>query len=160
MTHPTSNRRTDAASLVIKASPQTIYRAFVDPAAVASWLPPAGMTGEVHHFDPRAGGTYRMTLTYLDAEHGPGKSAENADVVQGRFVELVLDTRVVQAVVFDSEDPAFAGEMKMTWALRSVPDGTEVRIVCENVPEGIRQEDHDAGLRSTLENLARFTEGR
>jgi len=70
----------------------------------------------------------------------------------------VLFRSIVQAVEFQSEDPAFAGEMIMTWTLAAVPEGTKVTIVCENVPEGIRKEDHDIGLRSTLENLAIFTE--
>jgi hypothetical protein len=61
-------------------------------------------------------------------------------------------------VEFESDDPAFAGTMKMTWSLAPVAEGTEVTVVCENVPNGIRKEDHDTGLRSTLENLASFTE--
>jgi Activator of Hsp90 ATPase homolog 1-like protein len=61
-------------------------------------------------------------------------------------------------VTFESADPAFAGDMKMTWTLTSVPGGTEVSIRAENVPPGIQPRDHDAGFRSTLENLAEFTE--
>ncbi|MFC5651153.1 SRPBCC domain-containing protein [Paenibacillus solisilvae] len=64
----------------------------------------------------------------------------------------------MQVVEFESEDPVFAGEMIMTWTVAAVPEGTMVTIVCENVPEGIRKEDHDVGLRSTLENLAVYTE--
>jgi hypothetical protein len=71
---------------------------------------------------------------------------------------LVPDERIVQLVEFVSEEPAFAGAMTMTWSLATVRGGTEVTILCENVPEGIRQEDHDAGLKSTLKNLARFIE--
>jgi uncharacterized protein YndB with AHSA1/START domain len=100
-----------------------------------------------------------MSLTYLEQDHSaPGKTSEHTDVVAGRFVELVPDQRIVQVVEFDSEDPAFSGAMSMTWTLTAVPGGTEVGIRCENVPEGIRKEDHDAGLRSTLSNLAAFTE--
>jgi uncharacterized protein YndB with AHSA1/START domain len=139
------------------ASPQTIYRALLDPEALVSWLPPEGMKCHVDGFDPREGGTYRMSLTYEGLDHStPGKTSEHSDVVRGRFVELVPDERIVQLVEFDSDDPAFAGAMTMTWALAAVPEGTNVTILCENVPEGIRQEDHDAGLRSTLENLAAF----
>ncbi|MDB6103564.1 MAG: Aha1 domain family protein [Gammaproteobacteria bacterium] len=64
----------------------------------------------------------------------------------------------MQLVEFESDDPAFGGAMKMTWTLTAVPGGTEVAILCENVPEGIRHEDHAAGLKSTLENLAAFLE--
>ncbi|WP_082145228.1 SRPBCC family protein [Microvirga massiliensis] len=141
------------------ASPQTIYRAFLDPEALVSWLPPEGMKGHIDVFDPREGGTYRMSLTHEGSDHStPGKTSEHSDVVRGRFVELVPDERIVQLVEFDSDDPAFAGAMTMTWTLAAVPGGTNVTILCENVPEGIRQEDHDAGLRSTLENLAAFIE--
>lgn len=141
------------------ASPRSIYQAFVHPEALVSWLPPDGMRGQVYAFDARNGGAYRLSLTYVDPDHStPGKTSEHADVIQGRFLELVPNERIVQLVEFESEDPAFEGTMKMTWTLATVPAGTEVTIICENVPEGIRQQDHDAGLRSTLENLAAFTE--
>lgn len=152
-------RRTDSASRVIAASPQTIYRAFLDPDALVRWLPPKGMTGRIYEFEPREGGSYRMALTYGGG--GPsirGKTSKDTDLVEGRFLELILDARIVQVVEFRSDDSAFAGEMRMTWSLSPAPDGTRVTITCENVPEGIRQEDHDAGLRSTLENLATFVE--
>ncbi len=85
-----------------------------------------------------------------------GKASGDTDIVEGRFVELVPNERVVQIVTFESDDPAFSGEMKMTWSLRSVAGGTEVSMICENVPEGISAEDHAAGLSSTLDNLAGF----
>jgi uncharacterized protein YndB with AHSA1/START domain len=101
-----------------------------------------------------------MVLSYDRPDHSlPGKASEHSDVVRGRFLELVPNERIVQLVEFESEDPAFAGEMKTTWTLTEVPGGTNVAIRCENVPAGIRHEDHDAGFRSTLENLAAFTEG-
>lgn len=125
------------------------------------WLPPEGLSGRLEAFEPRAGGIYRMVLTYESADHAtPGKTTEHADVVQGRFVELVPDEKIVQQAEFESDDPAFAGTMTMTWSLVPTPRGTEVTIRCEDVPEGIRKEDHDAGLRSTLSNLAAFLEGR
>lgn len=152
-------KRTDSASRVIKASPEALYHAFVDPTALAAWLPPSGMQGRIHEFDARAGGTYRMSLAYLDPQHsGMGKTSDNEDIVQGRFLELIPNERIVQSAIFESEDPAFAGEMTMIWTFDPVPEGTRVAIVCENVPEGIRKEDHDAGLSSSLANLAAFTE--
>lgn len=154
-----SSRRVDSASRVIRASPQRIYQAHVDPDALVSWLPPKGMRGRVDTYDPREGGAYRLVLTYEHPDHSaPGKTAEHSDVVRGRFLELVPNARIVQLVEFESEDPAFAGEMKMTWTLTAVPGGTNVAIRCENVPRGIRPEDHEAGFRSTLENLAAFAE--
>ena len=156
----TSNRqRIDSASRVIAATPDTIYRAFVSPDAWVRWVPPQGMTGHIYEFDARPGGTYRMALTYRDGDHpNPGKSSDHTDVVQGRFVDLVPNERVVHLVVFESDDPVFAGQMRMTWSLSEVASGTAVSIFCENVPEGVRKGDHDMGLRSTLENLARFVE--
>jgi uncharacterized protein YndB with AHSA1/START domain len=96
---------------VLRAAPARIYRALLDPAALAAWLPPAGMTCAIERFEPRVGGRYRMVLTYQGAAHTPGKSSPHADVVEGEFVELVPDGRVVQGVVFESDDPAFAGAM-------------------------------------------------
>ena len=155
----TGRKRTDSASRLVHASPQTIYRAFLDPEAWISWLPPEGMNGHIDAFDAREGGGYRMTLRYDDAEYAEaGKTLENADVVEGRFLKFVPNERVVQQVEFETDDPQFAGAMTMTWSLGAVPGGTEVTILCENVPEGISKQDHDAGLKSTLENLAAFVE--
>ncbi|WP_173915294.1 SRPBCC family protein [Halobacillus sp. Marseille-Q1614] len=154
------NKRTDSVSRVIKASSQAIYQAFINPEALVSWLPPKGMSGHIDLFDPREGGTYRVTLTY-ETDHSnpnPGKTSGNTDVAQGKFLELVPDKRIVQSVKFDSEDPSFSGEMTQKWLLEPISEGTKVTIVCENVPEGIRKEDHHTGLMSTLENLAIFTE--
>ncbi len=158
MANASSNKRTDSASRVIMASPQTIYQAFLSPEALVSWLPPKGMSGHIDTFDPREGGTYRLTLTYEMELSTPGKTSENTDVTQVKFLELVPDNRIVQTVKFDSEDLAFSGEMIQKWLLEANSEGTKVTVVCENVPEGIRKEDHDTGLRSTLENLAVFTE--
>lgn len=152
-------RRTDSASLVIAASPETIYRAFTDPEAWPRWLPPDGMTGRICAFDARPGGVYRMALTYRDADYpNAGKTSDDTDIVEGRFAELIPNERVVQLVTFQSDDPAFAGEMRMTWSLTPASGGTKVSIIAENVPTGISKEDHDVGLSSTLKNLARFVE--
>ncbi|WP_054860810.1 SRPBCC domain-containing protein [Gracilibacillus sp. JCM 18860] len=158
MANDSSIRRTDSASRVIKASPQTIFQAFVNPEALISWLPPKGMSGHIDTFNPREGGTYQLTLTYEMDPSAPGKTTENTDVAQGKFLELVPNKRIVQSVEFNSDDPAFSGEMIQKWLFEDISEGTKVTIICENVPEGIRKEDHDIGLRSTLENLAIFTE--
>jgi len=100
-----------------------------------------------------------MSLTHVDPSHSvAGKSSEHTDIVRGRFIELVPNERIVQVTEFESENPAFAGTMILTWSLAALAGGTRVTILCENVPEGIRQQDHDAGLRSTLENLAEYIE--
>ncbi len=100
-----------------------------------------------------------MALTYRDADYpNAGKTSDDTDIVEGRFAELIPNERVVQLVTFQSDDPAFAGEMRMTWSLTPASGGTKVSIIAENVPTGISKEDHDVGLSSTLKNLARFVE--
>lgn len=159
MTSRIANKRTDTASRVIRASQQRLYRALLDPEAVAKWLPPAGMAGRIEIFEPVVSGRFRMTLTYKDVAHAvAGKSAEHSDIVEGRFTELVPNQRVTQAFEFQSDRPELAGTMFMSWSLAVVPDGTEVTIVCDNVPEAINQQDHLEGFRSTLQNLAAYTE--
>lgn len=151
--------RTDSASRIIKASPRSLYEAFLDGDALVSWLLPRGMKGQVHAFDPREGGVYRMSLTYDGPDHSaPGKSSQHSDVVQVRFLTLIPDQRIVWQVKFESEDPAFAEPMTMTWTFVDVPGGAEVTVLCENVPDAVRPEDHEIGMRSSLENLAAFTE--
>jgi uncharacterized protein YndB with AHSA1/START domain len=149
--------RTDEASRFIPADPDLIYRALIDPAAVAEWLPPTGMAGRIDEWDARPGGAYRMTLTYDQA--GGGKSTADSDVVKGRFVELVPGERMVQTGDFESDDPAFAGTMRMTWMLEPAATGTLVHIRADDVPQGITAEDHATGLASSLENLAAFVAG-
>lgn len=143
---------------MIDASPERTYAALVDPDALVAWLPPDGMTGRFERFDFRPGGSYRMILSYTGASGGSGKATADSDVVDGRFVDLVPGSRVVQAVDFVSDDPAFSGTMTMTWELTAVDAGTHVEIRAEDVPDGITAEDHAAGLTSSLANLAAFLE--
>ncbi|MBB2993176.1 uncharacterized protein YndB with AHSA1/START domain [Mycolicibacterium iranicum] len=151
--------RTDTASRVIAAARRRVFSALIDPASLLEWLPPAGMTGRFEHIDVRPGGSYRMTLTYTEIPAGGGKSSADSDVVDGRFLEIVPDVRVVQAGDFTSGDPAFAGTMTMTWSLSDVEGGTRVDIRADDVPEGISAADHVAGMTSSLDNLARFLAG-
>lgn len=150
--------RTDTASRLVRASPGAIYHAFIDAASLGRWLAPQGMHARIEHFEPVIGGSYRIVLSYDDPAGAPGKATADSDVAEGRFVDLVPCERIVWEVSFPSDDPAFAGTMTMAWRLDEVRGGTEVTIHCENVPAGIGKEDHDAGLRSTLENLAHFVE--
>lgn len=152
--------RTDRASRLIKAPASQVYRAFIDPEALVRWLPPEGMTGEMLAFDARPGGGYRMALHYADADpSAPGRTSEHSDVVETRFVTLNPGRGIVQTAVFDSEDPAFAGTMRMSWSLEPAEGGTRVAITCEDVPQGIRKQDHLEGLKSSLANLAKFVGG-
>lgn len=150
--------RTDRASRVVTAPVSAVFEALVDRAALETWLPPNGMTARFDRFDPTPGGSYRLVLTYADATAAPGKSSADSDVVEARYVDIVPDERVVQAVDFVSDDPTFAGTMTMTWAVRAVDGGTSVEITADDVPDGIGAGDHAAGLRSSLDNLARYVE--
>jgi uncharacterized protein YndB with AHSA1/START domain len=150
--------RTDTASRTVTAAPDRVYAALVNPEAMLEWLPPSGMTARFERFDARPGGGYRMVLTYADAAGAPGKATADSDVVDVRFIELVPGVRVVQAVDFDSEDPAFEGTMTMTWELVGADGGCRVEIRADHVPLGISAEDHAAGLASSLANLADYLE--
>jgi uncharacterized protein YndB with AHSA1/START domain len=151
-------KRIDTASILIQAPAAKIYRAFATADAMKAWLPPQGMTGTMIAFSFYEGGAYRMRLTYDDPQTTAGKTAEDADEVEVRFVKLVPFERIEQAVNFESDDPAFSGEMRMAWILEPVQNGTLVTVRCEDVPPGIGVEDHLAGLKSTLGNLAAFVE--
>ncbi len=150
--------RSTQVSRIVKAPREAVYRAFLDADAVASWLPPETMRGYVHAFDAREGGVFRMSLVYVGEHSAPGKTSEDTDTVQGRFVQLVPCERIVQAVEFDSDDPELAGEMKITYPLADTSQGTQVTVLCENIPRGVRLEDNETGSRSTLKNLAAFVE--
>jgi uncharacterized protein YndB with AHSA1/START domain len=99
-----------------------------------------------------------MVLTYSDASGAAGKASADSDIVEARFVDIVPGERVVQAVDFVSDDPAFAGTMTMLWEVTAVDAGTRVDIVADRVPDGISAEDHATGLASSLTNLASYVE--
>jgi uncharacterized protein YndB with AHSA1/START domain len=148
--------RTDTAARVVDAPPDRVFAAFVDPEALTEWLPPAGMSGRFERFDARPGGSYRLVLTYPEALAGQGKATADSDVVEARFVEIVPGVRVVQAVDFVSDDPAYAGTMTMTWQVAATPGGTRVEIRADDVPSGISAADHAAGLTASLLNLEAY----
>lgn len=143
---------------MIAAAPEHVHAALVDPDALLQWLPPNGMTGRFDRYDARPGGGYRLVLTHDDAG-AAGKSSADSDVVEARFVEIVPGVRLVQAVEFESDDPAFSGTMTMTWRLDPVESGTRVEVRAEDVPPGISAADHAAGLASSLRNLADYLTG-
>lgn len=142
----------------MQASPEVIYLAFREPGAMERWLPPSNMTGEMLHFDFREGGTYRMRLNYKDQQTGQGKTSETSDEMEVRFTRLEQGRRIEQEVVFESDDQAFTGTMRMVWSFDPQDSGTLVTVRAENVPAGIQPEDHEAGMKSTLDNLAAFVE--
>ena len=139
----------------MNAPASRVFAALVSRDALETWLPPGDMTGRFERFDPTPGGSYRLVLTYASPSESPGKSSTDSDVVDVRYLDIVPNERVVQAVDFVAE---FAGTMTMTWAVQEDAGGTWVEIVAEGVPDGISAEDHAVGLASSLENLARFVE--
>src|SRR5262249_20302945 len=110
-------------------------------------------------FDYRVGGGYQMSLYYPASDNtSRGKTSAREDRYSARFVELTPPSRIVEAITFDTVDPAFSGEMIMEVTFEAEAGGTTVSIVFKNIPPGIRPEDNEAGTRSTLEKLARFVE--
>jgi len=144
--------RTDHVERVISAPAARVFRAFTDPDDLVAWLPPTGMSGRFEHADIRPGGSYRMVLTYDEAGHG--KSSDDTDIVDVRILDVAPGERLVQAVDFVSDDPAFAGTMTMTWSVAPHPEGALVAIRADDVPTGISAADHEAGISASLDNLA------
>jgi uncharacterized protein YndB with AHSA1/START domain len=117
------------------------------------------MRSSVHTFDPREGGKFRISLKYQDPKDSQrGKTAGDTDTYHGRFVKLVPYEMIVEAIEFESPEPGFAGEMRMTVMLADVDGGTDVSLLYENVPVGIRPEDNEAGSRQSLQKLAALVE--
>jgi uncharacterized protein YndB with AHSA1/START domain len=159
MIEPDTGGGSTQVSRIIKAPRHKIYQAFLDPQAVASWLAPDTMRIHVHSLEPREGGTFRISLTYQNPEDSQrGKTDGDMDTYHGRFVKLVPDEMIVEAIEFETQDPRFAGEMKMTVTLADVDGGTQVTLLYENVPAGISPEDNEEGSRQSLAKLAALVE--
>ena len=142
----------------IDAPRSTVYRLLLDPAAVSQWRVPDGMTAHIHAFEAREGGAVRVSLTY-DLPTGTGKTAAHTDTYSGRFVRLVPGELVVEVDRFETDDPAFGGEMTSTITLADAPDGgTDVVGVHEPLPPGVSPEDNAAGWRMALAKLAALAE--
>ena len=132
---------------VFKTTPERLYKAFLDPDALAKWIPPHGFVGKVHHMDARAGGSYRMSFTNL----GTGSSHSFG----GEYLELVPNQRIVHTDKFDS---GLAGTMKVTIDMKKVSTGTEIHIVQEGVPDEIPAEACYLGWGESLELLKLLVE--
>jgi uncharacterized protein YndB with AHSA1/START domain len=143
----------------VRASRAEVYRALLDPDAVAAWRVPDGMTATVHEFDVREGGAFRISLTYDDSGE-TGKSEGHTDTYGGRFARLVRYEQVVEVAAFETDDPSLATEMTMTTTLADAGDGTDVTILHEGIPDAVPPADNEAGTRMALANLARLVEGR
>ncbi len=133
---------------VLRATPERVYRAFLDADAMAKWLPPNGFTGKVHHLDARVGGSFRMSFTNFTT----GKSHSFG----GKYLELVPNERIRYTDAFD--DPNLPGEMRLTVTMKKVAAGTELAIVQEGVPEVIPPEACYLGWQESLALLAKLVE--
>ena len=133
---------------VIRATPERVYRAFLDADAMAKWLPPNGFTGKVHQLDPKVGGSHRMSFTNFTTGHSHSFG--------GEYLELVPNERIRYTDRFD--DPNLPGEMQVTVTLKKVMVGTELHVVQEGVPERITAEACYLGWQESLRNLAKLVE--
>ena len=133
---------------VLRTSPQRVYRAFLDPDAMAKWLPPNGFTGKVHQMDARVGGRFKMSFTNFTS----GKSHSFG----GEYLELIPHERLRYTDVFD--DPNLPGEILVTMTLKKVSVGTELHIVQEGIPDVIPTEACYLGWQESLVQLAKLVE--
>jgi len=133
---------------VLLAKPERVYRAFLDPDAMARWLPPDGFTCKVHHMDPRVGGTYKMSFTNFSTGHSQSFG--------GRYLELVPHKRIRYTGVFD--DPDMPGEMITSIELSAVTMGTELRAEQSGIPDMIPLDACYVGWQQSLQFLARLVE--
>jgi len=133
---------------VLRAKPERVYRAFLDPDAIVKWLPPNGFTGKVHQLDPRVGGTYKMSFTNF--------TSGNSHSFGGEYLELTPNRRIRHTDRFD--DANLPGEMQVTITLEPVSVGTDVTIVQEGVPDVIPAEACYLGWQESLILLAQLVE--
>jgi uncharacterized protein YndB with AHSA1/START domain len=133
---------------VLRAPPERIYRAFLDPDAMAKWLPPDGFTGKVHHMDARVGGSYKMSFTNF--------SGGGSHSFGGKYLELVPNERIRHTDEFD--DPNLPGTMQVTVVLKKVSMGTDVSITQEGIPDAIPVEACYLGWQESLVLLAKLVE--
>ena len=145
---PTGSTNSIRLHRVLRATPERVYRAFLDADAVAKWLPPNGFTGKVLQMDAQVGGTYRMSFTNFST----GKS----HAFGGTYLELVPHERIRYSDRFD--DPNLAGEMQTTVTLREVFCGTELNVVQEGIPVAIPPEACYLGWQESLTLLAKLVE--
>ena len=133
---------------VLRTRPDRLYRAFLDPDAMAKWLPPYGFTARVHQMDAKVDGKWRMSFTNFSTGHSHSFG--------GRYLELVPGQRLRYTSAFD--DPNLPGEMVTTVTLREVSVGTELEAVQEGIPEVIPAEACYLGWQESLQQLARLVE--
>lgn len=137
--------------------PARVYRALLDARAVAIWMVPTGMTSQVHEFDAREGGSFRISLTY-DEPTGTGKTNAQTDTFHGRFMKLVPNEQLIEVVEFETADPSLRGEMTITISLVDADGDTDLVVVHDGLPPGLSAADNEVGWRSSLAKLATLVE--
>lgn len=144
----------------ISAPREEVYRALIDPDAVQQWMVPDDMSSEVHRFEARPGGAFRISLTYDDPARA-GKTVAATDTFEGRFLSLVPGREVTQLVEFESDDPDMTGEMTISYSLSDAPEGgTLLTGVHDNLPPGVPPEANETGWEMSFDKLAALVEGR
>jgi uncharacterized protein YndB with AHSA1/START domain len=124
----------------------------LDPALLAQWKVPDGMSLEAHEFEPREGGRIRISLTYRDIA-GTGKTTLHTDTYHGTFVRLIPDELIVERDEFETDDPALAGVMTISITLKDVDGGTELVATHDGLPAGVTLADNEAGWNMSLDKL-------
>jgi uncharacterized protein YndB with AHSA1/START domain len=148
---------TTRVSRHVNAPRERVYRAFLDANAIQTWMVPTGMTSQVHTFEGREGGAFRVSLTY-DSPTSAGKTNAHTDTYHGVFVKLVPNELVVETVEFETTDPAMRGEMTITIRLVDADGGTDIVAVHDGLPPGVPPADNETGWRSSLDKLAALVE--
>lgn len=141
----------------INAPRARVYRALLDPESVRQWMVPDEMTSRIHSFEAKEGGTFRISLTY-EQPTDTGKTTAQTDTFHGRFVTLVPDEKVVEAVEFETDDPTLQGEMTITYTLADSNGGTDLVGVHEDLPPGVPPADNELGWRMSIDKLAKLVE--
>jgi uncharacterized protein YndB with AHSA1/START domain len=129
----------------------------VDARAIEKWRVPVGMTSVVHEFEPREGGSFRISLTY-EKSTGSGKSSAHVDTYHGYFAKLKSHEQVVEMLEFETTDPNLRGQMTITTTLADAGDGTDVLVVYDGIPPGVSVVDNETGTRMALDKLAALVE--
>jgi len=154
MTTAKSKTRTTTGTVrlrrVFKAPRERVFNAFLDPDAFAKWIPPNGYTAHVYKFEPKVGGSHRMSFSSLDKT--------DTHFFGGKYLEIKPNERLRYTDKFESDNPEMQGEMRVTVTFKDMPGGTEVRIVQEGIPKAILLEGATMGWSQSLENLARLVE--
>jgi uncharacterized protein YndB with AHSA1/START domain len=141
----------------LKASRAKVYQALLDAKAVAVWLAPPGMSSEIHAFDPRQGGSFRISLTH-DAPAAMGKTSARTDTHHGHFVRLVANERIVEVIEFETAEASLQGKMTVTMTLSDADGGTVLLAVHDGLPPGLSAADNEIGWTASLGKLAALVE--